>query len=45
MEGVTETKCGEETEGMTIQRLPNLGIHSIYNHQTQILLWMPTSAY
>jgi hypothetical protein len=22
MEGVTETKCGVETEGMTIQRLP-----------------------
>jgi hypothetical protein len=22
MEGVTETKCGAETEGMTIQRLP-----------------------
>jgi hypothetical protein len=31
MEGVTETKCGVETEGMTIQRLPYLGIHSI-NH-------------
>jgi hypothetical protein len=27
MEGVTETKCGAETEGMTIQRLPHLGIH------------------
>jgi hypothetical protein len=24
MEGVTETKFGEETEGMTIQRLPHL---------------------
>jgi hypothetical protein len=24
MEGVTETKCGAETEGMTIQRLPLL---------------------
>jgi hypothetical protein len=22
MEGVTKTKCGTETEGMTIQRLP-----------------------
>jgi hypothetical protein len=43
MEGVTETKCGAETEGMTIQRLPHLGIHPIYNHQTQTLLWMPTS--
>jgi hypothetical protein len=42
MEGVTETKCGAETEGMTIQRLPHLGIHTINNHQTQTLLWMPT---
>jgi hypothetical protein len=44
MEGVTETKCGAETEGMTIQRLPHLGIHPINNHQTQTLLWMPTRA-
>jgi hypothetical protein len=44
MERVTETKCGAETEGMTIQRLPHLGIHPIYNHQTQLLLWIPTSA-
>jgi hypothetical protein len=44
MEGVTETNCGAETEGMTIQRLPHLGIHPIYNHQTQTLLWMPTRA-
>jgi hypothetical protein len=27
--GVTETKCGAETEGMTIQRLPHFGIHPI----------------
>jgi hypothetical protein len=27
-EGVTETKCGVETEEMTIQRLTHLGIHS-----------------
>jgi hypothetical protein len=27
MEGVTETKFGEEPEGMTIQRLPHLGIY------------------
>jgi hypothetical protein len=33
MEGVTETKCGEETEGMTIQRLHHLWIHPIYNYQ------------
>jgi hypothetical protein len=32
MEGVTETKFGAETEGMTIQRLSHLGIHPIYNH-------------
>jgi hypothetical protein len=44
MEGVTETKCGAETEGKTIQRLSYLGIRPIYSHQTQILLWMPTSA-
>ena len=44
MEGVTETKCGAETEGMTIQQLPYLGIHPVYNHQTQTILWMPTSA-
>jgi hypothetical protein len=44
MEGVTETKCGAETEGMPIQRLPHLGIHPIYNHQTKTLLCMATSA-
>jgi hypothetical protein len=38
------TKCGAETEGKAIQRLPHLRIHPIYNHQTQILLWMPGSA-
>jgi hypothetical protein len=41
MEGVTETKVGAETEGRTIQRLPHLGIHPIYNYQTQTLLHMP----
>ena len=44
MEGVTETKFRAETEEMTIQRLPHLGIHPINNHQTQILLQMPTRA-
>jgi hypothetical protein len=29
MKGVTETKCGADTEGMTIQRPPYLGIHPI----------------
>jgi hypothetical protein len=41
MEGVTETKFRGNTEGKTIQRLPHLGIHPIYNHQTQTLLHMP----
>jgi hypothetical protein len=31
MEGVTETKCGAETAGMTIQRLPHLWIHHIHS--------------
>ena len=44
MGGITETKCGAESEGKTIQRLPHLGIHPIYSHQTQTLLWMLTSA-
>jgi hypothetical protein len=44
MQGVTETKFEAETEGMTIQRLPHLGIHLLYNHQTQILWQMPTRA-
>jgi hypothetical protein len=44
MEGVTETKFGVETEGMTTQRLPHLGIYPIDSHQTQTLLWMPTRA-
>jgi hypothetical protein len=42
--GNTETKCGVETEGKAIQSLPHLGIHSIYRHQTQALLWMPRIA-
>ena len=44
MGGDTETKCGAETEGMIIQRLLHLGMHPIDSQQTQILLWMPTSA-
>ena len=43
-EEVTETKCGAETEGVTIQKLPHLRIHPINHHQTQILLQMPTRA-
>jgi hypothetical protein len=42
--GNRETKCGAETEGKAIQRLPHLGIHPIYSHQTQTLLWMLGSA-
>ena len=38
MEGVTEIKFRAETEGMTIPRLPHLGIHPINNHETQTLL-------
>jgi hypothetical protein len=45
MEKVTETKGGTETERITIQSLPHLGIHLIYNHQTQTLLWMSTRPY
>ena len=44
MEVVTETKFGAETEGMTIEGLPHLGILPINNNQTQTLLQMPTSA-
>jgi hypothetical protein len=38
--GNMETKCGAETEGKAIQRLPHLRIHPIYSHQIQTLLWM-----
>ena len=37
-EGDTETKCGAEFEGKTIQRLPHLGIHPIYSYKTQKLI-------
>jgi hypothetical protein len=42
--GNMETKCGAETDVKTIQRLPCLGIHPIYSHQTQTLLWILESA-
>jgi hypothetical protein len=45
MRGNSETKSGAGSEGKAIQRLPHLGIHPIYSHQTQRLLWMPRSAY
>jgi hypothetical protein len=43
-EGVTETKCDAETEGMILQGLPHLRIHSINNLQNQTLLRMLTRA-
>jgi len=42
--GNTEMKCGAETEGKAIQRLPQLGIPPICSHQTQSLLLMPRNA-
>jgi hypothetical protein len=44
MGGGTETKCGAETEGKAIQRLPHLGIHHHIQLPKQTLLWMATSA-
>jgi hypothetical protein len=35
MEEVTETTFSAKTEGMTIQRLPHLGISPINNHPNQ----------
>jgi hypothetical protein len=43
--GDTVAKCGTETEGKAIQKLPYLEIHSICSYQTQILMGIPTSAY
>jgi hypothetical protein len=44
MEGVTETECRAETRRKAIQKLPHLGIHPIYSHQTQTLILMPVGA-
>jgi len=33
--GAMETKFGAEAEGMTIQRLPHLGIQPIYTYSPQ----------
>jgi hypothetical protein len=41
MEGVTETKFGDEMKGRTIQRLPHIGVHPTISHQTQTLLHVP----
>jgi hypothetical protein len=43
-EGVTETIFRAETEAISIQRLPHLGIHPINNQQNQTLLWIPRRA-
>ena len=40
-----ETKCGAETEGKDIQRLPHLEIHPIHSRQTWMLLKIQGSAY
>jgi hypothetical protein len=42
--GNMKTKCGAETEGKAFQKLPHLGIHPIFSHQTRMLLWMQGSA-
>ena len=42
--GNLETKCGAETEGKAIQRLPHLGIHPIYNEHRQTQLWIPRNS-
>jgi hypothetical protein len=38
-----ETKCGAETEGKAILRLPHLGIHPICSHQKKTVFQMPKS--
>ena len=38
-----EIKSRAETEGKATQRLSPMGIHSIYRHQTQTLLQMPSA--
>jgi hypothetical protein len=43
--GNMETKYRTETEGKAIRRLPHLGIHPIYSHQIQTLLWMPSACW
>jgi hypothetical protein len=41
---ISGAKCGVESAGKVIQRLPHLEIHAIYSHQMQALLWMLTGA-
>jgi hypothetical protein len=44
MGGNLGTKCGTESEGKTIQRIPHLGICPICNRQSQTLVWVTRSA-
>jgi hypothetical protein len=39
-EGNTETTYRAKTEGKATQRLPHLGIYSIYSQHIQTILWM-----
>jgi hypothetical protein len=43
--GNMEAKCGAETKGKAIQRRPHIGIHPMYRHQIQTLLWMARSTF
>jgi hypothetical protein len=45
MKSIPEAKFGAETEGMTIWKLPHLGVHPINTHQTQKIWQMQTRAY
>jgi hypothetical protein len=38
-----ERSSGAESKEKVMQSLPHMGIHTIYHHQTQTLLWMPRS--
>ena len=42
-EGNMEMKCGAETEGKAIQRLPHLSIHPMCSLQIRTILWIPGS--
>jgi hypothetical protein len=42
--GSMEIKCGAETEGKAIHRLPHLGIHHTCSHQTWMQLQMHGSS-
>ena len=37
-------KVTAETKAKAIQKLPHMRIHLICSHQTQTLMWMPSSA-